>query len=77
MPQGTIFKLNGGAAQVLTGATYLPKAAVKFAGGNDGANGCAQLIGDTVTFTGNSDFSVSCPNAPKVPIGSSSAKLVE
>jgi Flp pilus assembly protein TadG len=77
MPVGTSFNLEGGASQVLTGATYLPKAAVKFAGGNNGNDGCAELVGDTVTFTGNSNFSVSCPNAPNVPIGSSSAKLVE
>ena len=77
MPVGTTFKLNGGAAQTLIGATYLPKAAVMFAGGNDGTNGCSELLGDTVTFTGNSNFSVSCPSAPDVPIGSSSAKVVE
>jgi hypothetical protein len=77
MPQGTVFKLNGGSSQVLAGATYLPKAAVSYAGGNSSSNGCAQLIGDTVTLTGNSNFALTCPGMPVKPIGSSSAKLIE
>jgi Flp pilus assembly protein TadG len=47
MTQGSGFSLTGGSSQVLTGATYLPKAAVSFAGGNNGSNGCAELVGDT------------------------------
>jgi Flp pilus assembly protein TadG len=77
MPQGTAFKLNGGASQILDGATYLPQGAVQFAGGNNGANGCAQLIGNTITFTGNSNFSVSCPNAADVSIAATNGKLLE
>jgi Flp pilus assembly protein TadG len=77
MPVGASFKLNGGASQVLVGATYLPKGAVQFAGGNSSANSCAQLVGDTVTFTGNSNFAINCPGTPIKPIGSSAAKLVE
>src|SRR5260370_42096206 len=77
MPVGTTFKLNGGSSQVLAGATYLPEAAVNYSGGNSSSNGCAQLIGDTVTLTGNSNFAINCPGTPIKPIGSSAAKLVE
>jgi Flp pilus assembly protein TadG len=58
MPVGLNYKINGGSTQVLTGAIYLPEAAVFYAG-NTSANNCLQLIGDTVTFTGNSNIAIS------------------
>jgi Flp pilus assembly protein TadG len=58
MPVGLNYKINGGSNQVLTGAIYLPEAAVFYAG-NTGAANCLQLIGDTVTFTGNSNIAIS------------------
>jgi len=77
MPIGTTFKLNGGSTQVLQGATYLPKAAVQYSGGTGSSNTCAQVIGDTVSFTGNSNLAINCPNMGTKPIGSSAAQLVE
>ena len=43
MPQGTVFKLTGGGTQHWTGAIYLPRADLTFAGGTTGGNGCTQI----------------------------------
>lgn len=77
MPAGTAFKFNGGASQTLTGAIYLPKGAITYAGGANTVNGCTQLIGDTVTFTGNSNLSIDCSLYKTKPLGSAIAQLVE
>jgi hypothetical protein len=78
MPVGTTFKLNGGSTQQFSGAIYLPKAATDYAGGaNTGVSPCTQLISDTVTFTGNSNFAINCGSKGTKPIGSLTAKLVE
>lgn len=77
MPTGTTFKFNGGASQVLTGAIYLPKAAIDYAGGANTVNGCTQIVGDTVTFTGNSNLSIDCSLYKTKPLGSAIAQLVE
>jgi Flp pilus assembly protein TadG len=58
MPVGLNYKINGGSTQTLTGAIYLPEAAIFYAG-NTSATNCIQLIGDTVTFTGNSNIAIS------------------
>ncbi len=77
MTAGTAFKFEGGATQVFSGAVYLPKAAVTFAGGANTTTGCTQLIGDTVTFTGNSNLAVNCSKYKTKPLGSAVATLVE
>ena len=77
MPLNSSFTFNGGSSQVFTGAIYTPKAAVKFAGGANNANGCTQLIADTVTFTGNSNFAVNCSGKGTTPLGTSLTRLVE
>jgi hypothetical protein len=77
MPTGTGFKFNGGASQYFGGAIYIPKGAVDFAGGANTSTGCTQLIGDTLTFTGNSNLSINCSGSKIKPIGTSLAKLVE
>jgi Flp pilus assembly protein TadG len=77
MPTGTTFKFNGGATQYFGGAIYLPKGAINYAGGANTSTGCTQLIGDTVTFTGNSSLSIDCSAYKTKPIGSAVAKLVE
>ena len=51
--------LNGGASTVLNGAMYFPNNEVQWSGNNNLAAACTVIIGDTVTFTGNSGFSVS------------------
>ncbi len=60
IPLGTTFKFNGGSSQYLAGAIYVPTGAIQFSGGMSGNNTCTQIIGDTVTFTGNSSVAISC-----------------
>jgi len=60
MPAGTEFKFNGGANQYLAGAVYVPTGAVSFAGGADTSTTCTQVIGNTVTFVGNSNLAIDC-----------------
>lgn len=77
MPQGTAFTFNGGSTQNFEGAVYLPKADMKYAGGSTGPGGCTQVIGDTITFTGNANVAVNCSNTAVSSIGSATAMLVE
>lgn len=77
-PLGTSYKLNGGSTQVFNGAVYLPKGATQYAGGtNSSGPACTQLISDTITFTGNSNFAIDCGSRGTKPVGSLTAKLVE
>jgi len=72
MALGTAFKFNGGTSQYIGGAIYLPTAAVSFSGGAATGTSCTQIIGDTVTFVGNSSVAINCsgyeiqPFSPKV-----------
>jgi len=75
MPVGTDFKFNGGATQYLGGAIYLPKAAIGFSGGIGSSSNCTQLIGDTISFTGNSGFSLNCKSYGTKPFSSTVVKL--
>jgi len=59
-PQGTSFKFNGGANQYFAGAIYVPTGAINFAGGANTSTTCTQVIGDTVTFVGNSNLAIDC-----------------
>jgi len=77
MPISTTFKFNGGAGQILGGAVYLPDAAVQYAGGASTSTNCTQLIGDTITFVGNSDLAINCSGYGTRPIGASQSSLVE
>jgi hypothetical protein len=56
IPVGTTFKFNGGATQYLGGAVYFPTGAIDFSGGAGTSTTCTQVIGDTITFTGNSGW---------------------
>jgi hypothetical protein len=60
MPKGTTFKFNGGAAQYFAGAIYIPSGAITFAGGASTSTSCTQVIGNTVTFVGNSSLAIDC-----------------
>lgn len=77
MPISTTFKFNGGVDQVLGGAVYIPHGAVQYAGGASTSVHCTQLIGDTVTFVGNSELKVDCSAYGTRSIGTSQATLVE
>ena len=77
MPTGTAFTFNGGATQYLGGAIYLPKAAVSFSGGANASTNCTQLIGNTVTFTGNSGFALNCNNYGTKPFSPQVLRLTQ
>lgn len=77
MPAGTSFKFNGGAGQVLDGAVYIPKGAIEYAGGSNVNVNCTQVIGDTISFVGNSTLKVDCSAYGTRSIGTSQAALVE
>jgi hypothetical protein len=71
-------KFLGGASQTIIGAVYLPNQAVNYAGGNElAATKCMQLIANTITFTGNSNFSLDCTGMPIGNIGGNLVKLVQ
>ena len=69
-PQGTAFKFNGGSNQYFAGAIYVPTGAVNFAGGADTSTTCTQVIGDTVTFVGNSNLAIDCSRYNTRPFSS-------
>jgi hypothetical protein len=77
MPEGTAFRFEGGSSQSLTGAVYLPKADIKFAGGTNTGRGCTQLIGNTLTFSGNSNLKIDCSGMGTKQLGPPTAVLVE
>jgi Putative Flp pilus-assembly TadE/G-like len=77
MPTDTTFTFNGGATQVFTGAIYIPKGYVKYAGGSSTTDGCTQLVADTITFTGGSNFGIDCSGTGTKPLSSAVVMLVE
>lgn len=77
MPVGTAFSLEGGGTQNFGGAIDLPKAALKFSGGNGTSTSCTQIIADTITFTGSSNLQVDCAALGTSAIGVQTAQLVE
>lgn len=77
MPTSTMFKFNGGGSENFTGAIYVPNGAVQYAGGANNPNGCTQLVADTVTFTGNSNFAIDCSGKGTKPLGAAAVALVE
>ena len=76
-PQGTLYRFTGGTNQVFNGAVYLPEGQIQYSGGATGANGCNQVIGDTVNFVGNTNLAVNCTGVGTTPVGALAAKLVE
>jgi hypothetical protein len=77
MPTGSAFTLNGGGTQDFTGAIYLPKAAVTYAGGAKTGKSCTQLVGDTIELKGNANFEINCTGAGTKDIGTQKPRLVE
>ena len=55
--------IDGSANTNFEGAIYVPTDDIKYAGGAGGLNGCLQVIGWTIEFTGNSDFQSDCTNS--------------
>lgn len=75
IPLGTTFKFNGGATQYFGGAVYIPTGAINFAGGAGSSSNCTQVIGDTVTFVGNSALALNCSNYEVKPFSALLIKL--
>jgi Flp pilus assembly protein TadG len=76
IPVGTAFKLNGGSTQIFGGAVYAPTGAISYSGGSGTSTSCTQIIGDTVTFTGNSSVAINCSSYQTKPFGPTSLRLV-
>jgi hypothetical protein len=53
-------KFNGTAKSTMTGALYFPSQEVDYQGNFSGANGCTQIVANTVEWTGNTAISVDC-----------------
>jgi hypothetical protein len=75
IPVGTTFKFNGGANQYLGGAIYVPTGAINFSGGASTSTSCTQIIGNTVTFMGNSALAINCSNYETKPFSAAVLKL--
>jgi Flp pilus assembly protein TadG len=75
IPVGTAFKFNGGANQYLAGAIYIPTGAITFAGGANTGTSCTQIIGDTVTFVGNSSLAINCSSFGTKPFSPTVVRL--
>jgi hypothetical protein len=75
IPVGTTFKFNGGANQYLGGAIYVPTGTINFAGGAGTSTSCTQIIGNTVTFVGNSSLAINCSNYETRPFSPLVLKL--
>ena len=52
MPVGTIFQIENGAHMTFTGAIYLPKGALNYAGGAATTTPCSQLVANTFSYAG-------------------------
>jgi hypothetical protein len=75
MPVGTAFKLNGGSSQYFGGAVYIPNGAINFSGGASTSTSCTQIIGDTVSFTGNAGLAINCSSYGTKPFSPSVLRL--
>jgi Flp pilus assembly protein TadG len=75
IPVGTSFKFNGGTNQYLAGAVYVPTGAVQFAGGANTTTSCTQIIGNTVSFVGNSNLAIDCSQYKTRPFSTKVTRL--
>ncbi|MDP1911822.1 MAG: pilus assembly protein TadG-related protein [Brevundimonas sp.] len=57
---GNTSRFNGTAASRLTGAIYMPTQAIEYLGNFSGINGCTQVVGDTVKWSGSASVAVDC-----------------
>lgn len=58
--EGVAHTFNGTANSRITGAIYTPAGDISFQGDFSGQNGCMQLVGNTVTVTGNANITTDC-----------------
>ncbi len=64
-----ITSFDGQSNLSVTGAIYAPTSFVTYAGGSSGANGCTQIVAQTVKLTGGSAISANCGTAGTKIIG--------
>jgi Flp pilus assembly protein TadG len=57
---GSTNKFNGTAASKMTGAIYFASQNIEYMGNFAGENGCTQVVGRTVEWTGNTTVAVDC-----------------
>jgi len=76
MPVGTTFKFAGGDAQTVSGAVYLAKGAVQWAGNSSSQDKCTQIVADTIQMVGTSALQVDCKGYDVKMIGNP-ALLIE
>jgi hypothetical protein len=60
--------INGDSASTVTGVIYSPDAPVSYIGNFSGVNGCTQIVGLTVSFSGNTTFTDNCSAAGISPV---------
>ncbi len=60
----TSHQLNGNSSSYFEGVMYFPNGDLNYNGGAGISGACTQVIANTVTFTGNSDFRSDCTNYP-------------
>ncbi len=76
-PNAASATINGGSSQTLQGAIYFPNTNITFTGNSiNGASGCTQVIGYTVTFRGSANLGSSCANAGTTAINSVGSGVV-
>lgn len=61
-------KVNGTAASQMTGAFYFPRDSLSYLGNFSGANGCTQVVADTIQWSGNSNIASDCTSFGMQPI---------
>ncbi len=54
---------NGGSTMEITGALYFPNGNLDFSGGGSISGNCTQIIGQTVSFSGDSSLELNCDSA--------------
>jgi hypothetical protein len=72
--------INGNAATALDGAIYAAAAHIQISGNSStSAGSCTQIIGDTITFSGNGSVRMNCaaPAGATISIGGTPVALVE
>lgn len=71
-------QVNGSSGSMFNGAIYFPNSGIEYSGRAGSTGGCTQIIGQTITFTGNSEVTADCQTVGAKPIATSqSVKLVE
>lgn len=58
--QGNCNSFNGTAGSKMTGAIYFASQAIQYNGNFSGLNGCTQVVGSTVEWTGNTSVAADC-----------------